>query len=506
MKTPTATVADNKIIPVNSEADANKSLENELFSEWVKAQKKNRLFSLLRACKHYKILKNANVFDERFYCAIYPDVKEYGANNPLKSILKFTTSPLFHFVRHGVYDGRCPTKYFDVKYYVANNQDIKNSRVNPFVHYIQYGKNEGRFPCGEKRVLIATGVKLEPVADTFEDKMKGVGGNTGNMVFANALMNQLDVKKRDFHHISKFQDEVNDVACVIPSANFIIRGGPGLERVCYDFVKNNNFSTTLAGLGAQSDPRCDTPKKLVEAILPEKIKFFQAAAEQTVSLGIRGEFTAECLELMGIKNYRIIGCPSFYQHPNGVFPKLKKPTADKTVMTVTTTNEHETKLVEFGYKNNSDWVIQMPTELPYIETGEIEYTPFQKGHHFPGLVFDDALFEYMRNHRKMFFNINEWNDYLTNGGFTFAFGSRFHGNMNALNHGIPTLWITHDSRTTELAKTLHLPRITYKEFESAKSMEQLIEYCNYEETEKHYPALFENYKQFLRENGLKSNL
>ena len=501
MKTSTPTI--EKDISDIATVDVITKEKNSTFIQWSNTQKRNGLIKILKSYKYYNIIKKSNAFDERFYCDVYPDVKEYGAKNPLRYLFRFLATPLFHFVKHGVYDGRSPVKFFDVKYYIENNPDVKDSNVNPYVHYLCYGKKEGRLPSGEKKVLIATGVRLEPVADNFDDKMKGVGGNTGNMVFANALIHQLDVVKRDFHHITKFKDEKNDVACVIPSANFIIRGGPGLERVCYDFVKQSNFSTTLAGLGAQSDPRCNTPKKLVAEISPEKIKFFKAAAEQTVSLGIRGAFTAECLELMGIKNYRIIGCPSFYQHLDGVFPKLKTPTAEKTTMTVTSTNKYETMLVEFGRKNNSDWVIQMPTELPYIETGEREYTPFQKGHHFPGLVFDESLFEYMRNHRKMIFNINEWNDYLTNGGFTFAFGSRFHGNMNAFNHGIPTLWITHDSRTTELTETLHLPHITYQQFESVKSMEQLIEYCNYEDTEKHYPILLENYKQFLRENGLK---
>ena len=57
------------------------------------------------------------------------------------------------------------------------------------------------------------------------------------------------------------------------------------------------------------------------------------AAERAVSLGVRGEFTAECLEVMGIKNYRIIGCPSFYKHMGGILPEFKNPTSEKSVIT-----------------------------------------------------------------------------------------------------------------------------------------------------------------------------
>lgn len=35
-------------------------------------------------------------------------------------------------------------------------------------------------------------------------------------------------------------------------------------------------------------------------------------SERTNTIGVRGAFTAECLDLMGIHNYRIIGCPSMF--------------------------------------------------------------------------------------------------------------------------------------------------------------------------------------------------
>lgn len=352
-----------------------------------------------------------------------------------------------------------------------------------------------------KPVLLATAIKLEATADTFEIKMRDVGENTGNMMFVNALKNQLDVKKCDFYHHTLFQDKT-DVSCVIPSANFIICGD-AIEDDGIKFLENTEFPITLAGLGAQASARYNTPKTLVNALNPEKIKFFKMAAERAVTLGIRGEFTAECLEIMGIKNYRIIGCPSFYSHMDGVLPEIKNPTAEKTIVSVTSGSSFETELAKFGYANNSDWVIQMTTELPFMETGEIKYSQQNITSSFPGLNFDESMLAYMKEHRKIFFDINEWNSYLENGGFTFAYGSRFHGNMNAFNHGIPTLWIVHDNRTKELTETLHLPHITFHEFISINSMEQLMERCNYEDTIKNYPKLLDNYKQFLKENGLK---
>lgn len=65
---------------------------------------------------------------------------------------------------------------------------------------------------------------------------------------------------------------------------------------------------------------------------------------------------------------------------------------------------------------------------------------------------------------------------------SFAFGTRFHGNMVAMHNGIPALWVTHDSRTKELTDFLHLPSIPLKIINNTKYVEELFKYCNYDET------------------------
>lgn len=86
--------------------------------------------------------------------------------------------------------------------------------------------------------------------------------------------------------------------------------------------------------------------------------------------------------------------------------------------------------------------------------------------------------------------------------FTFSFGSRFHGNMSALRNGIPALWVTHDSRTSELVQTLKLPHITLSEFNEINNMKKLVEYCDYTEFYKAYKGLSAEYVKFLDENNL----
>ena len=42
--------------------------------------------------------------------------------------------------------GKCPSASFDTSWYLNTNSDIKDAAVNPLVHYILFGKSEGRSP------------------------------------------------------------------------------------------------------------------------------------------------------------------------------------------------------------------------------------------------------------------------------------------------------------------------------------------------------------------------
>ena len=72
-------------------------------------------------------------------------------------------------------------------------------------------------------------------------------------------------------------------------------------------------------------------------------------SERTNTIGVRGAFTAECLDLMGIHNYRIIGCPSMFVNLNGILPSIGRPTCGKYQITITPGNSYlKTKLLQLG--------------------------------------------------------------------------------------------------------------------------------------------------------------
>ncbi|MEE9328314.1 MAG: glycosyltransferase [Cocleimonas sp.] len=74
----------------------------------------------------------SGLFSPFFYLTINPDVKESGID------------PLIHFCKYGWKEGRNPSLSFDTTAYLKKNPDVDRVKVNPLVHYIRSGKKEGR--------------------------------------------------------------------------------------------------------------------------------------------------------------------------------------------------------------------------------------------------------------------------------------------------------------------------------------------------------------------------
>ena len=79
----------------------------------------------------YLIIKNSNLFDEVWFKECYS--------------LDDQTDSIDYYLSHGVEMGLNPTHFFDTLWYLEKYPDVNDANINPFVHYIKYGLNEGRF-------------------------------------------------------------------------------------------------------------------------------------------------------------------------------------------------------------------------------------------------------------------------------------------------------------------------------------------------------------------------
>lgn len=78
------------------------------------------------------LIRASGFFDEAWYLSNNPDVAQAKVN------------PLFHFVRYGGGEGRDPGPNFSSTYYLDKYPDVRIAQINPLVHYLMYGKVEGR--------------------------------------------------------------------------------------------------------------------------------------------------------------------------------------------------------------------------------------------------------------------------------------------------------------------------------------------------------------------------
>lgn len=99
-------------------------------------------------------------FNINYYTREYPEVKNYlnkgmfyrlstSKHKVLRMIGKSYVHPIRHYVWHGVYEGKNPTNTFDTAFYIENNPDVAHTGMNPFYHYINFGKTEGRKAKGK---------------------------------------------------------------------------------------------------------------------------------------------------------------------------------------------------------------------------------------------------------------------------------------------------------------------------------------------------------------------
>ena len=87
---------------------------------------------LLKDIFYYLIISRSGYFDKKYYLHFNQDVRIADVD------------PLWHFIRMGWKEGRNPSEQFNTNYYLRSNLDVKQLKINPLIHYIKFGKAEGR--------------------------------------------------------------------------------------------------------------------------------------------------------------------------------------------------------------------------------------------------------------------------------------------------------------------------------------------------------------------------
>lgn len=98
------------------------------------SEEKARLAEALQR-KHIELVANSDLFDAEWYLETYPDVKKSET---------FAQQPATHYTLFGGFEGRNPCPAFDSRFYLQQYEDVRNVGLNPLVHYLKFGRDEGR--------------------------------------------------------------------------------------------------------------------------------------------------------------------------------------------------------------------------------------------------------------------------------------------------------------------------------------------------------------------------
>jgi hypothetical protein len=308
------------------------------------------------------------------------------------------------------------------------------------------------------------------------------GGNTGNVCFVDAIECQLNTND-EISCYDILKDDYKDKIYVLPASNWINLDGHVLRDIFLP-LEGKDVKLAVLGIGVQLEI-VSSLKEFVKELNKNKdtIKALKIIGEHSSYIGVRGAVTAECLDKIGIHNWKIIGCPSFYEpyRKMGTI-NISTPSLEHVVINVTPGRNGECKILEYGCNNqhSTDIILQDMNDMPLTLWEDRDVEERHVLRKFPGIKNVTAmdLTKYIRNKGRIFYTRETWSNYLKKSNVTFSFGSRFHGNMMALSNGIPALWVVHDIRTKEMIEAMHLPFVSYEDINE----EDIINKCKYDST------------------------
>jgi glycosyltransferase involved in cell wall biosynthesis len=109
--------------------------------------------------RQVKLIEDSGFFDSKWYLEQNVDVKNSGQE------------PIKHYLKFGASEGRSPSPKFDQNWYLTEYQDVAAAGLNPLIHFIEHGMAEGRsITANDTRTKT---VKNTPAVKDLDTKLWG---------------------------------------------------------------------------------------------------------------------------------------------------------------------------------------------------------------------------------------------------------------------------------------------------------------------------------------------
>lgn len=308
-----------------------------------------------------------------------------------------------------------------------------------------------------------------------------VGSNTGNLAFSYPVDLLLDnpIERIPWNFdIAKARERYDVLwfAC----ANMI---GPHVNlNWVSDHLAKASIPVVAVGLGAQSRSTNTYLLPVPEGTL-KWLKTLQSLSPSEINIFCRGDYTDSLLKERGISNSIAGCCPSLFISPalslgSAILGNRQEVEVNRRPIAVysgfignTSLYQLERsliRLVDQGepsgiYISQHGSTLLGLSEPRLRDTLRPEDILKAKEMILPEASHEEFL-QWCNQYMKAFYSLDKWVDELK--GCSFSCGMRFHGNMIALQAGIPSLCVTIDSRTEEMCASCQAPSFKANEFTS----------------------------------------
>lgn len=280
-------------------------------------------------------------------------------------------------------------------------------------------------------------------------------------------LEELPITSVDPQQIDRFNAEFDYV--FLRGSNYV-HAGMNWSRTA-EVLRRLKLPVLAFGIGAQA------PVSGKLELSEDSKTVLRLIADSTASLGVRGAYSAEVMNELGIRNVRIIGCPTAFRN-NRPDLSIRLPALDSVKQVGVTlrreVSKHYAKDIRRYLTFHRDLVKAMADrfEVTLMSQGEVEEkklalgTPGQKQEGMAALRengwaaawYLDERMEALYRERMFYSDVVAEYERLVR-RLDLVLGYRLHGNLMALANGTPAIYFTYDSRTVEFAETFQIPSV-----------------------------------------------
>lgn len=240
-------------------------------------------------------------------------------------------------------------------------------------------------------------------------------------------------------------------------------------------------------------------------------------ADRCMSFGVRGSYTADVLWSLGIRNTRIIGCPTIFRK-NDPALRIDLPPLDQVrrvgfTLRREVSHDYATDIRRYlALQRDTILELSRRFDLHVMAQGEVEEKKVLWGateeresairqlRQEGWLHGDGDPMETLYRSRLFYADaVSEFEQFVRTKDL--VLGYRLHGNLMSLANSIPSVYFTYDSRTTEFVDTFQIPSFNVFGGQAFR----LEDYWDQNLFEKFNRAYYQHYRDtrmFLSENRI----